>query len=66
MDTIIRAPENEILGASLACVRINRSEDIRHSHPCPECMRMMRYYGIVYIVYSTQNGIEKEFLRTKQ
>ena len=56
------ADDEEIAGANLACVRINRAGNLLNSSPCEECRKMMKFYGVACIVYSSTNGIQKETL----
>lgn len=63
MNAIIRAHDLDLTNATLACVRINRAGTLMNSRPCEECILAMKYYGIGCMVYSSRNGIGKEFLR---
>ena len=62
LDAILKCDEEVIRGAMLACVRINRVGTLMYSRPCEGCRKAMVEYGIIAMVYSTKDGIEKEML----
>ena len=65
-DSILKVDVEEVEGASIACVRINRAGDLMPSRPCCECIKMLSFYGVIDMVYSSRNGIGKEIIQGKQ
>jgi pyrimidine deaminase RibD-like protein len=46
---------NQLKGATLYVVRLRKQQKYGLSRPCPECMKLIRQYGIRQIIYSTND-----------